>query len=235
MFGFLNTLVDLIVKTLEGLISFFAEIIPLLLKMLFAASPFVLIVATAFVLGGTWIGAATSFIVLVFIAIGYASARRSGISGSALTRRAIVFVLLADVLFGILIFRGNEWGSLIGETLNQKCKSRITTMNYIRAIQLGEELKLARANNSLEDIIRNIDALKATNSDYAIPLIIQNLKSYYPEADNNSANRIIALHCISALPKTNNRASCKLLGEIQAVSTSLAGYARDTASVICRE
>jgi hypothetical protein len=235
MISLLSAIVEFLFDTIKGIINFLEELIPLLLKMLFGLSPFVLLVLVAYFVGGQMIATVTGIIILVFIIVGIAWAVRQNLSGTGLSLKVIIYVVAVDILLFSIIFKEVDWykGLKSEQPTAEQKGGRIETNRG------KEEVLLKLLENSINsdnraETLRAMDELRKMKSQAAIPLVIKVLQRDYPHTDSTVDDyQRISHTCISTLVELNARQSCDLLYEIQIKNAFLSEKAREASAAIC--
>jgi hypothetical protein len=237
MISFLESLLEDILKTLEGLAEFFIKLGPLILKIIIFSSPFLALIILAYITLGFFLAAITAGAVLILIMVGLGYAKRQNLAGSAVSKRTIFFVVIADIIFGALILIKVFWFT------NSSTKTNVTAQSHnAGAVSSGKEKKLVEL---LEDSFnrgdigamhRAVGELKDIKSQEAVPLIIKTLQRFYLNVDDSYQSkdaRELCLQCIGALAEIESPLACDTLREIQIRNLFLSKLAKNVSSRIC--
>jgi hypothetical protein len=219
MISFLELLLENILKTLEGFAEFFIKLGPVILKLIIFSSPFLALIILAYITQGFFLAAITAGAVLILIMVGFGYAKRQNLAGSAVSKKTIFLVIIADIIFGTLILIKVFWFT------NSSTKTNVSAQsNNAGAVSSGKEKKFVEL---LEDSFnrgdigamhRAVGELKDIKSQEAVPLIIKTLQRFYPSVNDSYQNkdaRELCLQCISALAEIESPLACDALREIK--------------------
>ena len=235
----LKAAVDWIFKALEGLIKFFEELIPLLLQLLFAISPFVLLTIVLYIFLSKAIAAGVGIFFLAVLIIGAIWALKNPVTGATLSTKVIVYILIFDLAMGVTIAVKKDWvGKVRTRLRSQQTESSQPAQSTADAKKNKEEIYLTHLKESIEkdntnEILRALTELRKMKSQAAIPYVIQLLRQNYPSASYGNSPWNISISAIDTLVELNTKEGCELLYEIQVKSSQLSYKAQEIIAKIC--
>lgn len=236
----LDAMVKWLFTALEKLIDFFEELIPLLLQLLFAVSPFALSTFMLYVFFGKTLALSVGTFFLLIIIIGAIWALRNPTSGSNFPGRVIIYVLIFNVAVIAAISWKKGWigGGGGGSAVGASPADQNTQLGGEQK-KSKEEVYLALLKESIEkkntsQILTALAELRKMKSQAIIPHAVQLLRDNYPSASSyDSESWSISTAAIDTLVVLETQEGCELLYEIQVKSSMLSYKAQEAITKIC--
>ncbi len=253
MLRIINALVQILFDILEGLVEFFRKLIPLLLKLIFALSPFLLAIYVAYLYGGTRLGLISAAIVVVLMVIGISYAYRNQLSGTGLSESVTVAVLVVDLLFLVAVGSKTSWFGLRsrsvptvqsssapstqqGTSSTSSSTSESTTPQAAKEKLLLELLNKSIQDDNYSESSRAISALVEMKSRASVPLMMEALRKYYPQANYTAyaSPYTVSMNCMNSLAFLGATESCILLAEVSVKNPALTQKADEISKTLCQ-
>jgi hypothetical protein len=240
MISLLNAIVTVLFRALEGIIGFLQDLIPLIFKIVFSLSPFLLMIAVSYKLWGLRTGIGVGIGVVILMIIGLVYAFSNNIQGSTLSETVVVIVIIMDLLLGGVIvwkvYYANRSSNQPVADNSQNISGQSQEVKKTKEELLLNLLKQAIESKNTDEITRSIEELRKIKSNAAIPLIKEVLTAYYLDAHNdynpNTDYKVSEL-CINTLVELNAKDSCNLLVEVGVKNPYLTKIAEQATTQIC--
>ena len=238
MLALIDLLVELLFRILEGLVLFFRNLIPLLTKLVFALSPFLLLTFVAYLFGGVKLGLIVGGMVIVLMVIGLTYAYANQLTGTTLSGPVVIAVLLIDLgLVTVAGFRTSWFSTFRTNSGSASTGTQSSDPSTTREQLLLDLLKKSISDNNHGEIRRAITGLVSIKAKSSVPFIIEALRTYYPKANTNPYTNDeyqTSTHCMDALADLGATEGCVLFAEIAVKNPLLTRAADTTSDRVCK-
>ena len=181
MLKYIERLVNSLFCSIKAVITFFEQLIPIVLRAIYALSPFILLTLTVYVLWGKVIAILVLIGSLLFIIIGVVSQYSSNKEGE-LSRKVKNYIFFINIVMLATIVYADNWVFVQNGKLHFN-----TPIHRLRAEKLQREknavhvLNAKCAKGDVEDIISSIKEITIHNYKSSIPTLELYLTSLHSE------------------------------------------------------